>query len=79
MSIINIRDLKNLNFLVIDCLKYSKHPSHFNLDQCLYIRQVLKPKKMVLTNLSDDMDYNYLLKKLPNGVVPSYDGMKINL
>ena len=79
MSIINIRDLKNLNFLVIDCLKYSKHPSHFNLGQCLYIRQVLKPKKMVLTNLSDDMDYNYLLKKLPNGVVPAYDGMKINL
>lgn len=79
ISIINIKELKNLNYIVIDCLKYSKHPSHFNLNECLYINKILKPKKMILTNLSDDMDYNYLLKILPKGIVPAYDGMKLSL
>ena len=65
--------------LVIDCLKLTKHPSHFNLDQCIFVHNKLKPKKTILTNLHHDLDYKYLLKNLPNGIVPAYDGFKINL
>ena len=71
--------LKNLEYLIIDCLKLEKHPSHFNLKESLYVHQKLKPKKTILTNLHHDLDYNYLLKKLPRDVVPAYDGLKISL
>ena len=78
-SILKIQELKNLNYLIIDCLKLTQHPSHFNLEESLYVHQYLKPKKTILTNLHHDLDYNYLLKKLPSGVVPAFDGLKITL
>ena len=78
-SILKIQELKNLNYLIIDCLKITQHPSHFNLEESLYIHKYLKPKKTILTNLHHDLDYNYLLKKLPNRVVPAFDGLTITL
>ena len=79
LSIINIKILKNLNYLIIDCLKLKKHPSHLNLKQSLFIHRKLKPKKTILTNLHHDLDYKSLLKKLPQNVIPAFDGLKINL
>ena len=79
LSIANMHELKNLKYLILDCLKYDKHPSHLNYDQCIYIHNQLKPKKTILTNLHHDLDYNYLLKKLPKNIIPAFDGMRINL
>ena len=74
-----MKKLKKLKYLIIDCLKFDKHPSHYNLDEVLFIRKKLKPKKTILTNLHYDMDYNYLLKILPRDVIPAHDGMSLNL
>ena len=79
LSIIRMKELKNLNHLIIDCLKFKKHPSHFNLDESIYVHHHLEPKKTILTNLHHDLDYNYLLKKLPPNIVPAYDGLSLNL
>ena len=79
LSIIKMEKLKNLRYLIIDCLKFKRHPTHFNLEESIYIHHNLKPKKTILTNLHHDLDYNYLLKKLPRNIVPAYDGLKINL
>ena len=79
LSIAKMKELQNLKYLIIDCLKFKKHPSHFNLKESLYVHQCLKPKKTILTNLHYDLDYNSLLKRLPPNVVPAYDGLTINL
>mgnify|MGYP001341237850 CR=1 FL=1 len=79
LSIIKIKDLSNLNYLIIDCLKYNEHPSHFNLKEVIYIQKQLKPRKTILTNLHHDLDYDYLLRKLPKNVLPGYDGLKLIL
>ena len=79
LSIIKVNKLKNLNYLIIDCLKYEKHPSHFNLEDALLVHQHLRPKKTILTNLHHDIDYNTLYRKLPKNVLPAYDGLSINL
>ena len=75
----NFKVLKNLNYLILDCLKYETHPSHFNLDEVLYVSKILKPKKTILTNLHYDLDYDYLKKNLPKNIFPAYDGLCINL
>ena len=67
--------MKNLNYFIIDCLWYNYHPSHFNLDSALKIIDVLKPKKTILTNLANDIDYKNIQKLLPKNVKPAYDGM----
>ena len=79
LSIANMNILKNLNYLIIDCLKIEKHPSHFNLEDALYIHKSLKPKKTYLTNLHYELDYNSLLKKLPKNVLPAYDGLSLKI
>ena len=71
--------LKNLNYLILDCLKFKKHSSHFNLNEALLIHGHLKPKKTILTNLHYDLDYEFLISKLPKNVLPAYDGLKINI
>ena len=70
---------KNLKYLVIDCLWYNFHPSHFNLESSLAIIKKFKPKKAILTNLSPVLDYKVLKKMLPKNVVPAHDGLSINL
>ena len=74
----SLKDLKNLNFLIIDCLKINKHPSHFNLEDALNLVKKIKPKKTILTNLHTDLDYEILKKNLPRNVVPAYDGLFFN-
>ena len=70
---------KKLNYLIIDCLWYKNHPSHFNLNTSLEIIKFLSPKKAILTNLHTDLDYDILKKKLPKNVEPAYDGLTIKL
>ena len=71
----DLKHFKNLNYFVIDCLRLNHHPSHFNLSEVIELTEYLKPKKVILTNLHADLDYNYLLKILPKNIVPAYDGM----
>ena len=70
--------LYDLNYLIIDCLKQGKHPSHFNYDEALKLISSVRPKKSILTNLHTDLDYNYLKKKLPSNIYPAYDGLSFN-
>ena len=75
----DIKIFKNLDYLIIDCLRYKKHPSHFNLDDILKINKLLNPKKVILTNLHSDLDYDKLLDILPNNIKPAYDGLTLNI
>jgi phosphoribosyl 1,2-cyclic phosphate phosphodiesterase len=75
----DFKDFKNLKYLIIDCLWYNYHPSHFNLETSLTIINKFKPKKAYLTNLSPVLDYKILKKKLPKNVAPAYDGLTISL
>ena len=74
----SFKNLYNLEYLVIDCLKMDKHPSHFNYHDALELIKLVKPKKTILTNLHTDLDYDYLKKKLPSNVLPAYDGLSFN-
>ena len=76
------KDLKffmNLKYFIIDCLKIDKHPSHYSLYEVIELTKIIKPKRTILTNLHADLDYNYLLKNLPQNVIPAYDGMSFNI
>ena len=75
----NYKDLSNLKYLIIDCLKINSHPSHFNLEQSLYFIKLFKPKKAILSNLSAVLDYNKLKRAIPKNVIPAHDGLTIEL
>tara|TARA_B100001173_G_C15910163_1_gene513798 strand:- start:273 stop:1010 length:738 start_codon:yes stop_codon:yes gene_type:complete len=70
---------KNLKYLIIDCLWYRNHPSHFNLEKSLEMIKKFSPKKAILTNLHTDIDYEEIKRKLPKNIVPAFDGLTIIL
>ena len=73
------RYFKNLKYLIIDCLRYDFHPSHFNLEEVLNLINLFKPKKSILTNLHSDLDYDTLRNRLSKNIIPAYDGLSINI
>ncbi len=75
----DFKDFKNLKYLIIDCLWYDYHPSHFNLEKSLSMIKKFNPKKSILTNLSPVLDYKILKKLLPKNVIPAHDGLTIEL
>jgi len=70
--------LKNLDLLVLDCLRLAPHGTHFNLEQALAIVKKLSPKETILTHLGHDFDYVTWTKKgkLPARVTLAFDGIK---
>ena len=75
----DIKRLKDLKYLIIDCLWYKNHSAHFNLNQVLELVKELKPKKTILTNMHSDFDYSKLKKSLPKNIIPGYDGLSVEL
>ena len=74
----SLKNLYGLEYLILDCLKRNKHPSHFNYDDALKLINHVKPRRAVLTNLHTDLDYEYLKRKLPSNILPAYDGLSFN-
>jgi phosphoribosyl 1,2-cyclic phosphate phosphodiesterase len=72
----SIATMSGLDVWIVDALRFAPHPSHMNLDEALAWIERLGPKRAILTNLHSDMDYEALRAKLPQHVVPAYDGMQ---
>jgi phosphoribosyl 1,2-cyclic phosphate phosphodiesterase len=69
--------LEGLDVWIIDALRYAPHPSHLSVDQALGWIERMRPRRAILTNLHTDLDYETLRARLPEHVVPAYDGMRI--
>jgi len=71
--------LENLELWIIDGLRYAQHSSHFSVSDALSWIDRFKPKRAVITNMHADLDYEVLRGKLPDGVIPGFDGMRLTL
>jgi phosphoribosyl 1,2-cyclic phosphate phosphodiesterase len=71
--------LRGLDLLIIDALRDTPHPTHFSVSDALALIAEVAPRRSVLTNLHTDLDYTALARRLPNGIVPAYDGMALTL
>jgi phosphoribosyl 1,2-cyclic phosphate phosphodiesterase len=71
--------LEGLDLWVVDALRYEPHPTHAHLAMTLGWIERFKPKRAILTHMDKDMDYGALLKQLPAGVEPAFDGLEITL
>jgi phosphoribosyl 1,2-cyclic phosphate phosphodiesterase len=67
--------LQDLDVWIIDALRYTRHPSHFSVDESLAWIERVKPRRAILTHMHVDLDYGALARELPAGVEPAYDGM----
>jgi len=70
--------LEGLDVWIVDALRYTPHPSHFHVKRALDWIEKLKPKRAILTHMTSDLDYDRLVRDLPPGVEPAFDGMVVD-
>lgn len=75
----SLAHLQDLDIWIVDALRYSRHPSHFSLEQALHWIERVAPKRAVLTHMHVDLDYETLRRDLPDGVEPAYDGLVLEV
>src|SRR5438552_10026198 len=69
--------LQGLDLWIVDALRERPHPTHAHVDMALEWIARVKPRRAVLTNMHIDLDYDALAARLPAGVEPAYDGMRL--
>jgi len=71
--------LMGLDVLVIDALRFKKHPTHMTLDESLGYIHKLRPRRALLTHISHDIKHAETSEHLPEGVEIAYDGLSVEI
>lgn len=71
--------LSGLDVWIIDALRDIPHPTHFNVDTALEWIARVRPRRAILTNLSADLDFEELRRRLPENVEPAFDGLIVKV
>ena len=70
--------LAGLEHFIINCVRRGRHISHYSLEGALEVAARVGARHTWLTHLSHQLPrYEDLLKELPEGVRPAYDGLVI--
>jgi phosphoribosyl 1,2-cyclic phosphate phosphodiesterase len=71
--------LTGLDVLVLDCLRGSRHPTHFSIDEALAVAARVAAKRTFFIHMSHDVGHAAASATLPLGVTLAYDGLEIPL
>ena len=70
--------LQGLDHFIINCVRRGRHISHYSLGQAIEVAQKVGAKHSWLTHLSHQLPcYEELIKELPEGILPAFDGLVI--
>ena len=69
--------LRNLDVLVLDCLRFKEHPTHLWVDKALAYVDQLKPRRTFFTHIAHDIKHARDSARLPAGVEFAYDGLVV--
>ncbi len=69
--------LDGLDTLVLDMLRYRKHPTHLTVDESLEIAERLSPRQTRFIHMTHDILHSDLDAKLPESMALAHDGMVI--
>lgn len=72
--------LVGIDTWIVDCLRNGEpHPTHAHLEKTLSWVRRLGVSRAILTHMNFQSDYDAMLAACPDGVVPGFDGMVIEL
>ncbi len=70
--------LTGLEILVIDGLRHTPHPHHFNIAEAIRVAAAIAPERTYITHLTHDISHGSE-GDLPAGVYYAYDGLSFSL
>jgi phosphoribosyl 1,2-cyclic phosphate phosphodiesterase len=75
----SIAKLKDLDVLILDALRITPHPTHFNLEQAIEMAQKINAKQTYFTHISHNLKYDLVNPTLPENMSLSYDGISFQI
>lgn len=71
--------LAGLDLWIVDALRRDPHPTHAHLAKTLEWIEKASPKRAILTNMHNDLDYATVAAETPDHIDPAFDGMTITV
>jgi phosphoribosyl 1,2-cyclic phosphate phosphodiesterase len=71
--------LRDLDVLVLNALWWRPHPTHMSIVEAVETSQALRARRTYLTHLTHETGHSDLEAKLPPGVFPAYDGLRVEV
>jgi phosphoribosyl 1,2-cyclic phosphate phosphodiesterase len=71
--------LEGLDILVLDCLRHSRHSTHFSLEESLAVAKRVGAKRTLLIHFSHEISHRDVSATLPPGVELAFDGLTVPL
>lgn len=71
--------LTGLKLLLLDCLRYTTHFTHINLEQSLQYASQIQAEATYMIHMTHELEYAALSAQLPENVYVGYDGLKITV
>ena len=71
--------LRGVDTWIVDCFQRAAHPAHAHLEQVRNWSKRLGIRRTILTHMGTDMDWGWLVRNLPAGLEPGYDGMRLEM
>ncbi|MEM8996188.1 MAG: MBL fold metallo-hydrolase [Acidobacteriota bacterium] len=71
--------LQGVQFLILDALRYTPHPTHFSVAEAIDAADRIGATQTYLTHMNHDIDYNAPAVELPPGVELAYDGLTVTV
>ena len=74
-----MEQLRGLHLLVLNALWWRPHPTHMSIDEAVRVAQTLGAKRTFLTHLTHETAHADLVRQLPSGIAPAYDGLTVDV
>ncbi len=71
--------LENLDVLVLDALRRTPHPTHFNLEQAVEMAGRIGAGRTYFTHIAHELMHAPTKEELPDGMALVYDGQRISI
>ncbi|HET6578186.1 MAG TPA: MBL fold metallo-hydrolase [Gemmatimonadales bacterium] len=73
------RLLRDLDVLVLNALWWRPHPTHLSIAEAVRTAQELGARRTYLTHLTHETGHAELAGQLPDGIMPAYDGLTVEV